>query len=75
MKICGQCGMELPPTFSKDICLDCARANLKKSLDADPELKQAFKKSIENLKKPENIKAMADNTVKFMQGIQALQKR
>lgn len=72
---CRQCGKELPRISSTDICSDCARANLKKSLDENPELKKAFKEAVEETFSPENRKKMVDSTVKFMQGIQALQRK
>ena len=41
----------------------------------NPDIKQAFKESIEEMKKPENMKKMVDDTVRFMQTVQSLQKR
>ncbi len=75
MANCRQCGKELPKISCTDICSECARANLKKSLDANPELKKAFKETVEETFSPENRKKMVDNTVKFMQAIQAIQKQ
>lgn len=74
MANCRQCGKELPPIWSTNICLDCSTANVKKIFKENPEVKQAFKESIDELKKPENIKKMADVTCAFMRGVQALQK-
>ena len=75
MTICRQCGKELPKTYSTDICLDCSRENVKKIFNEHPEVKQAFKESIDELKKPENMKRMVDDTVRFMQAIQDIQKK
>ena len=75
MKKCRQCGKELPNHYSTDICLDCSRENVKKIFKENPELKQAFKESIEEMKKPENMKKMVDDTVRFMGVIQSLQKK
>lgn len=75
MAVCRQCGKELPKTYSTDICLDCSRANVKKIFKENPEVKQAFKESIEEMKKPENMKRMVDDTVRFMRAIQSLQKK
>lgn len=72
---CRQCGKELSRISSTDICTDCAKANLKKSLDANPELKKAFKEAVEETFSPENRKKMVDTTVRFMQALQALQKQ
>ena len=75
MAVCRQCGKELPKTYSTDICLDCSRANVKKIFKENPEVKQAFKESIEEMKKSENMKRMVDDTVRFMRAVQALQKK
>lgn len=72
---CRQCRKELPRISSTDIYTDCARTNLKKSLDANPELKKAFKEAVEETFSPENRKKMVDTTVRFMQALQALQKQ
>lgn len=72
---CRQCGKELPRISSTDICSDCARAALKKTLDANPVLKKAFKEAVEETFSPENRKKMVDDTVRFMQTLQALQKK
>ena len=75
MAICRQCGKELTNPYSIDICLDCSRENVKKIFKEYPEVKQAFKESIDELKKPENMKRMVDDTVRFMQAIQDIQKK
>ena len=74
MKKCRQCGKELPNPYSTDICLDCSRENVKKIFKEYPEVKQVFKESIEEMKKPENMKKMVDDTVRFMGVIQSLQR-
>lgn len=75
MVICRQCGKELTNPYSTDICLDCSRENVKKIFKEYPEVKQAFKESIDELKKPENMKRMAGDIVRFMQAIQDIQKK
>ena len=75
MAVCRQCGKELTNPYSTDICLDCSRENVKKIFKEYPEVKQAFKESIDELKKPENMKRMVDDTVRFMQAIQDMQKK
>lgn len=72
---CRQCGKELPRISSTDICTDCARVNLKKSLDANPEFKKAFMEAVEETFSSENRKKMVDDTVRFMQILQSLQKK
>lgn len=61
--------------WSTDICIECARVNVRKIFNEHPEVKQAFKESIDELKKPENRKRMVDDTVRFMQAIQDIQKK
>lgn len=75
MANCRQCGKELPKVWSTDICLDCSRKNMRKIFKENPEVKQAFKESVEEMQKPENMKKMVDDTVRFMQAIQALRKK
>lgn len=55
--------------------MDCSRDNVKKIFKECPEVKQVFKESIDELKKPENMKRMVDDTVRFMQAIQDIQKK
>lgn len=69
---CRQCGKELKPHWSTDICLEYSRENMKKIFRENPEVKQAFRETIEELKKPENIEKMAKNTANFMNTVQAL---
>ncbi len=45
---------------------------MKKIFRENPEIKQAFNETIEELKKPENIEKMAKNTANFMNAVQAL---
>lgn len=74
MANCRQCGKELPKIWSTDICLECSRENVRKIFKENPEVKQAFKESIEEMQKPENMKKMVDDTCRFMSAVQALQK-
>lgn len=70
---CRQCGKELPSNFITGICLECSRENLRKTLNSDPELKTAFKETIEDLKRPENIKRMSEQISVILQHMQQLQ--
>lgn len=74
MAICRQCGKELQQTQVIEICSDCVKENVRKIFNEYPEVKQAFKESIDDLKKPENMKRMVDDTVRFMQAIQSIRK-
>lgn len=47
---CRQCGKELKPHWSTDICIECSRENMKKIFRKNPEVKQAFRETIEELK-------------------------
>lgn len=72
MKNCRQCGKELTKEWSTDICLDCSRQNVRKIFKENPDVKQAFMESVEKMMEPENIKKMADDTVKFMKVVQEI---
>lgn len=74
MANCRQCGKELPKVWSTDICLECSRENVRKIFKENPEVKQAFHESIEEMQKPENMKKMVADTCRFMSAVQALQK-
>ena len=69
---CRRCGKELKQHWRTDICLECSRKNVKKIFRENPEIKQAFRETIEELKKPENVEKMAKNTANFMNVVQAL---
>ena len=73
--VCRQCGKELPKNFTTNICLECSKENVRKIFKENPEIKDAFKESIEEMKKPENMKKMVDDTVRFMSVVQSMQKR
>ena len=73
--VCRQCGKELPKKFTTNICLECSKENVRKIFKENPEIKDAFKESIEEMKKPENMKKMVDDTVRFMDVVQSMQKR
>lgn len=74
MANCRKCGKELPKVWSTDICLDCSREAVRKIFKENPEVKQAFKESIEKMKQSENMNKMVDNACRFMSAIQNLQK-
>lgn len=74
MAICRQCGKELQQTQITEICSNCAKENIRKIFNEYPKVKQAFKESIDELKKPKNRKRMVDDTVRFMQEIQSIRK-
>ena len=73
--VCRQCGKELPKNFTTNICLECSKEKVRKIFKENPEIKDAFKESIEEMKKPENMKKMVDDTVRFMGVVQSMQKR
>lgn len=74
MANCRQCGKELPKIWSTDICLECSKANVRKIFRENPEVKEAFRESVAEMQKPENMKKMVDDTCRFMSAVQALQK-
>ena len=73
--VCRQCVKELPKNFTTNICLECSKENVRKIFKENPEIKDAFRESIEEMRKPENMKKMVDDTVRFMGAIQSMQKR
>lgn len=70
--VCRQCGKELPKNFTTNICLECSKENVRKIFKENPEIKDAFRESIEEMKKPENMKKMVDDTVRFMCAVQSM---
>lgn len=52
-----------------------SKENVRKIFKENPEIKDAFRESIEEMKKPENMKKMVDDTVRFMCAVQSMQKR
>lgn len=57
---CRECGKMLPQGQRIDICLDCSRKNMQKLFRDDSELEDAFRETIKELRKPENVKKMVD---------------
>lgn len=47
---CRECGKELPKLWSTDICLECSRKNVQKIFEEYPDVKEAFFKSIREMK-------------------------
>ena len=66
---CRECGKMLTQEQRIDICLDCSRKNMQKLFRDDPELKDAFKKTIEELRKPGNVKKMVDGVCRVVNAI------
>ena len=69
MTKCRECGKMLPQGQKTDICLDCYRKNMQKLFRDDPELKDAFRETIEELRKPENVKKMVDGACRVVNAI------
>ena len=69
MTKCRGCGKILPNGQKTDICLDCSRKNIQKLFRENPELKDAFVESINELKKPANIKKMVYDTCRVINAI------
>ena len=75
MKKCSVCGKELPESWAGEKCLDCLRKAMQKIFKENPEAKQAFIETIQELKKPENIERMAKDTVNFMNALHQLKAK
>lgn len=70
-KNCRQCGKKLPDTWSTNICLECSKANIRETFQKFPAVREAFREAIEEMKKPENIEFMAEDTVKIIREVLA----
>lgn len=75
MKKCIVCGKELPGTFAGKKCLDCSREAVRKIFKENPEIKQAFVETIQELKRPENVERMAKDAVNFMNALQQIKAK
>ena len=75
MKKCIVCGKELPESWAGEKCLDCSRKAIKKIFQENPEVKQAFMETIQDLKNPENIERMARDTANFMNALQQIKTK
>ena len=75
MKKCVVCGKELHGSWAGEKCLDCSRKAIKKIFQENPEVKQAFMETIQDLKKPENIERMARDTANFMNALQQIKTK
>ena len=75
MKKCVVCGKELPGSWAGEKCLDCSRKAIKKIFQENPEVKQAFMETIQDLKKPENIERMARDTANFMNALKQIKTK
>lgn len=69
MTKCRECGKIWQNGQITDICLDCSRKNIQKLFRENPELKDAFVESINELKKPENRKKMVYDTCRVINAI------
>lgn len=69
---CTVCGKEMD--YKADKCGDCAKKSLQDIFAKNPELKQAFKETVHEMGKPENMKKMVDNTCKFMDALNKIRK-
>lgn len=72
---CRQCGKKLPSIWSTDISLECSEETVRKIFKENPEAKQVFRETIEDMKKPEIMRKMVANTITFMERLQNLQNQ
>ena len=71
---CRQCNKELPKVYSTDICLECSKKNVMSLFRENPELKQAFIETVNELKKPENVKKASEDFIKVVGSLESLHK-
>ena len=72
---CRQCGKKLPSIWSTDTCLECSEETVRKIFKENPEVKQIFRETIEDMKMPETRRKMVTNTITFMERLQNLQNQ
>lgn len=70
---CSVCGKEL--SYAADKCGECAKKELQKIFDKDPELKQGFKEALEETFSPENREKMANDITNILRVFQEVKKR
>lgn len=71
---CIKCGKVVPEKNSSDLCQDCLREDVRRFFNEHPDLKKTFQGSIEEMRKPENVKKMVDDTCRFMKAIKRMQR-
>ena len=69
-KLCKDCGKPLLNT-RVEICLDCSMKSLRQTFLENPDIKQAYKETLDELSKPENIKKMGDELDVIIYGLLA----
>lgn len=72
MSICVECGKAIPRGCNK--CMECNKKAIQKLFAANPEIKQAFKETLDEMRKPENVEKMARSITPVIQGVIAAQK-
>lgn len=64
MANCKQCNKQLPEHWHTDICMECSEANVRKIFREHPDVKECFRETLDDLRKPENVKKMAEDFTK-----------
>ena len=72
---CRQCNKELPEIYITDICSECSKKNVKALFRENPELKQAFIETVEEMKRPENLKKASEDFIKVAEPIMKLHNK
>ena len=65
---CTVCGKNL--SYKAEKCGDCSKKSLQKLFVDNPDVMQAFKEAVEEMKKPENTEKMVKDTCEIIQSVQ-----
>lgn len=71
MKVCIVCGGSIS-SQRVDKCLECSKKAMRELFKENPDLKQAFKETIDEMKKPENIQKMVDDIVPVVEKLKSM---
>lgn len=69
---CADCGKDVPHGCKR--CMECSKKALKAAFVKSPELKQAFKETVDEMRRPENIEKMAREITSTVQAVAVLQQ-
>ena len=69
---CADCGKDISHGCKR--CMECSERALKATFAKSPELKQAFKETLDEMSRPENVEEMACIITPAVQAVAALQQ-
>lgn len=69
---CIVCGVDIAPGCKK--CMGCSKKAVQAMFRESPELRRAYKETLEEMRQPENIEKMAVQIAPIIQAVAALGK-